>query len=183
MLYDTIKNEGAMQKAAGDIRSIVNDFGGEVGTGIYDAASKALHKTEGLANKGMQSLLDKGGIIGTQLPFAGIGSIVGAATNDGNRVAGTLGGGVGGSLGALAAANGHAWLAKALAKAGRNIPGLGGGLTDLATIAAGGIGSLAGGYGGGKLGAYLDRKSGNTLTNNTNSAINWLKSKIGLGGN
>lgn len=114
MLYDTIRNEGTMQKAAVTMGELMG-LGGPTGGGI------------------------------------------GALTNDGNRVAGALGGAVGSPLAMLVGLN----IADKL-----RVPDGSAALpvTALASM-------LAGGYGGGKLGAYLDRKTGSNLTKWTNKLL------------
>lgn len=143
MLYDTIRNEGAMQKAAGDW----------------------LGKAEQAVENGFDRLSGKGALAAAS-PYVGIGGLIGGLTNDGNRAAGALGGAAGGYLGAVASDVGL--LAAQLASKKPNLltkyPYLG-------LLASGAIGSTGGGYLGGKLGAKLDSATGDHLTKWTNKLL------------
>lgn len=173
MLYDTIRNEGAMQKAASATGTAsqfgIRDIAKVMGNDLRDKALNVADKANTLADQGMAFLERKGGLAGVTSPFAGIGGLVGAATNDGNRAAGALGGSVGGALGSMASLGGLSWVLSAIDRLGGKIPGA---MTKpLTGVAIGGLSSLAGGYGGGKLGAYLDRKTGSNLTKWTNKLL------------
>lgn len=100
-----------------------------------------------------------------------LGGGIGAATNDGNRAAGALGGAAGGAIGDLVANKILDHIpAKTILKLGNK------GLTAIRAA-----GTLAGGFGGGKLGSMADIHYGNPLTTKTNEVLEWLKDKFGVG--
>ena len=143
MLYDTIRNEGAMQKEAGDW----------------------LSKADQLVGNGFDRLSRHGALVASS-PHLGLGALVGGLTNDGNRAAGAIGGAAGGYIGAGVADLGLL----ALALAGKKTHLLTK-LPHLSFLASGALGNVAGSYLGGKLGAKFDRATGSNITHGVNKLL------------